>query len=154
MTQPPPSAAQTPIRRPRATPMGRMLSRIFPALPFDEPLESQFRHWYGEQVRARIRMAMWIPMSCLLAVMLAGGPFQAMRDAIFGSQHHSVVDVLRFGLVAPSCIALLIVTYTRAYTRWFALTAQIVAPLHAMSLVTMDILMQPQGYSLSSWIPL
>jgi diguanylate cyclase (GGDEF)-like protein len=46
------------------------------------------------------------------------------------------------------------VSYTRLYERWFRLTAQIVAPLHAASFVAMDLLMQPRGYSLSSCMPL
>lgn len=140
-------------------PVQRMLARVFPTLSFDEPLESQFRRWYAGHVRARIRIAMWIPMSILLVAMLAGGPFQIMRDAIFGSQNPGspnqwIVDILRFGLITPSCAAMLLVTYTRAYTRWFALTAQFVAPIHATCFVAMDILMHAQGYSLSSWIPL
>jgi diguanylate cyclase (GGDEF)-like protein len=46
------------------------------------------------------------------------------------------------------------VSYTQLYERWFRLTAQIVAPLHAGSFVAMDLLMQPRGYSLSSCMPL
>src|SRR4030095_9473556 len=47
-----------------------------------------------------------------------------------------------------------LVSYTALYRRWFSLTAQIVAPVHALSFVVMDILMHPRGYSLSSWMPL
>lgn len=154
MSEPTKATDEKPARRPRVTAVRRMLSRAFPALSFDGPLESQFRRWYSEHVRSRIRSAMWIPMLSLLVVMLAGGPFQTMRDAIFGPHDQPVVDILRFAVIAPSCVAMLIVTYTRHYTRWFARTAQIVAPLHAMCFVVMDVLMHAQGYSLSSWIPL
>lgn len=158
MSNPRPSAehqsTHRPARRPRATLAGKVLSRIFPPLSFDQPLESQFQRWYSEQIRARIRNAMWIPMVSLLVLVLAGGPFTAMRDALFGSHNQVVVDILRLGLITPSCIAILLVTYSEHYTRRFALTAQIVAPIHAMCFVAMDLLMHPQGYSLSSLMPL
>lgn len=131
-----------------------LLSRLVPRLAFAEPLESQFRHWYAEHTRSRIRNAMWIAMGNLLIVMLAGGPFRAMRDAIFGADNQLIVDILRFGLIVPSSIAMLAVSYTRLYGRWFGLTTQIVAPIYAWSFIAMDILMHPQGYSLSSWMPL
>lgn len=148
------TADERPARRLRVRVVRRLLSRVLPSLSFDEPLESQFRQWYSEHIRVRIRSAMWIPMLSLLVAMLAGGVFQTMRDAIFGPHSQPVVDILRFALIAPSCVAMLLVTYTRHYTRWFALTAQIVAPIHAMCFVVMDVLMHAQGYSLSSWIPL
>jgi diguanylate cyclase (GGDEF)-like protein len=131
-----------------------LASRLIPRLVFAEPLESQFRHWYAEHTRSRIRNAMWIAMGNMLLVMLAGGPFRAMRDAIFGPSHALIVDMLRFGVIVPSSIAMLAVSYTRLYGRWFGVTAQIVAPIYAMAFIAMDILMHPQGYSLSSWMPL
>jgi diguanylate cyclase (GGDEF)-like protein len=140
---------QSPATRAKAT-----LARLIPQLAFDEPLEAQFRTWYAEHTRARIRNAMWIAMGNMLVVMLAGGPFRAMRDAIFGPGNQFIVDVLRFGFIVPSSLAMLLVSYTSLYRRWFGLTAQIVAPIYAMSFVAMDIMMHPQGYSLSSWMPL
>jgi diguanylate cyclase (GGDEF)-like protein len=131
-----------------------LASRFLPRLAFAEPLESQFRHWYAEHTRARIRNVMWIAMGNMLLVMLAGGPFRAMRDAIFGPGNELIVNVLRFAFIVPSSIAMLAVSYTRLYGRWFGITTQIVAPIYAMSFIAMDILMHPQGYSLSSWIPL
>lgn len=140
--------------RQRATLVGRLHARIFPALTFDQPLETQFRRWYSDHVRARIRNAIWIPMVSLLIAMLAGGPFHSMREAIFGHENQNFVDILRFALIAPSCIAMLIVAYSDLYTRWFSVVAQITAPIHATSFVAMDILMHAQGYSLSSLMPL
>ncbi|MGH8175858.1 MAG: diguanylate cyclase domain-containing protein [Steroidobacter sp.] len=133
---------------------GALLSRAIPRLSFDEPLESQFSLWYAEHTRSRIRNAMWFAMGNIILVMLAGGPFRAMRDAIFGAENHLIVDALRFGVIAPSAAAMLIVSYSKLYRRWFGLTAQIVAPIHATSFVVMDLLMHPQGYSLSSCMPL
>lgn len=128
--------------------------RWFPRLSFEEPHESRFRAWYAEHTRSRIRNAMWFAMGNIIVVMLAGGPFRTMRDAIFGIDNQLIVDVLRFGLIAPSAAAMLIVSYTDLYRRWFRITAQIVAPIHALAFVMMDNLMQPRGYSLSSWMPL
>ena len=73
-----------------------------PRLTFDEPLESEFRRWYSEHTRSRVRNAMWIAMGNMLVVMLAGGPFREMRNAIFGPENQLIVDVLRFGFIVPS----------------------------------------------------
>jgi diguanylate cyclase (GGDEF)-like protein len=132
----------------------KVAARLVPRLTFEEPLESQFRGWYAEHTRSRVRNAMWIAMGNMLVVMLAGGPFHAMRTAIFGPENELIVDVLRFAFVVPSSLAMLVVSYTHLYRRMFAVTAQIVAVVHALSFVLMDILMQPRGYSLSSWMPL
>jgi len=128
--------------------------RVIPRLAFDEPLETRFRAWYAQHTRSRIRNAMWFAMGNIMLVMLAGGPFRTVRDAIFGAENQWIVDVLRFGVLVPSAAAMLIVSYTKLYERWFRLTAQIVAPLHATSFVAMDLLIQPRGYSLSSCMPL
>jgi diguanylate cyclase (GGDEF)-like protein len=133
---------------------GALWRRLAPRLAFAEPLETQFRCWYAEHTRSRIRNALWFAMGNIILVMLAGGPFRAVRDAIFGAENQVIVDVLRFGVIAPSAAAILVVSYTQLYERWFRLTAQIVAPLHAASFVAMDLLMQPRGYSLSSCMPL
>jgi predicted signal transduction protein with EAL and GGDEF domain len=142
------------MTRPFAARFSDLVARLVPRLSFDEPLETEFRRWHAEHTRSRVRNAMWLAMGNMLVVMLAGGPFREMRDAIFGPENQLIVDVLRFGFIVPSCIAMLLVSYTNLYRRWFSLTAQIVAPVHALSFVVMDILMQPRGYSLSSWLPL
>jgi diguanylate cyclase (GGDEF)-like protein len=142
------------MTRPFAARFSDLVARLVPRLSFDEPLETEFRRWHAEHTRSRVRNAMWLAMGNMLVVMLAGGPFREMRDAIFGPENQLIVDALRFGFIVPSCIAMLLVSYTNLYRRWFSLTAQIVAPVHALSFVVMDILMQPRGYSLSSWLPL
>lgn len=134
--------------------LGALVARVVPRLTFDEPLESEFRRWYSEHTRSRVRNAMWIAMGNMLVVMLAGGPFREMRTAIFGPENQLIVDVLRFGFIVPSSLAMLIVSYTHLYRGWFSITAQVVAAVHALSFVVMDILMHPRGYSLSSWMPL
>ena len=149
-----PGSSESLARKSLAGRASTLLSRFVPRLAFAEPLEAQFRHWYTEHTRARVRNAMWIAMGNLLVVMLAGGPFRAMRDAIFGANHEVIVDSLRFGLIVPSSMAMLAVSYTGLYSRWFGVTTQIVAPIYALSFIAMDILMHPQGYSLSSWMPL
>src|SRR5262245_36383778 len=142
------------MTRPFAARFSDFVARFVPRLTFDEPLEATFRSWYAEHTRSRVRNAMWLAMGNMLVVMLAGGPFREMRNAIFGPENQLIVDVLRFGFIVPSCLAMLLVSYTELYRKWFGLTAQIVAPVHALSFVVMDILMQPRGYSLSSWLPL
>jgi diguanylate cyclase (GGDEF)-like protein len=152
------SASEKPARSPkprqRRTVLGRVLARVFPLLSFDEPLETQFRRWYAQYVRARIRNAMWIPLCSLLLVMLGGGPFSTMRATVLGQEQQTLIDVLRFGLILPTCVAMLLVTYTDLYSRWFSWVAQVVLPLHSICFIALDLLMHKQGYSLSSMMPL
>ena len=97
-------SARPPRRR---TAFGRVIARVFPALTFDEPFETQFRRWYATYVRARIRNALWIPLCCLLIAMLGVGPIGSMRMEILGADQQSFIDILRFAVILPSCLAML-----------------------------------------------
>ena len=143
------SAGSQPARARRSS-LGRRLSRLFPSLTFEKALEAKFNRWYAGHVRARIRNLTWLPLVALLLTLFAGGPFGDLRLAILGSEPGPLLDIVRFGLVLPSCALLFGVTYSRLYTRWYALAAQIVLPLQALSLVLLDRAMEPSGYSLSA----
>jgi diguanylate cyclase (GGDEF)-like protein len=101
-----------------------------------------------------MRNSMWGAMSCLLLITGASVAIPALRSEIFGTHHTLLLQLLAFGLMLPSCLALLIVAYTPLYHRWFARVTQLVAPLHAACFATMHALMVPHGYSLSSWLAL
>ena len=131
---------------------GALLRRA--RLTFDEPLESEFRVWYAEHTRSRIRNAMWFAMGNIILATLASGPFRLVRNEVFGPENQLVVDILCLGLIVPSALALLIVSSMHRYDRWFRVTAQIIAPLHAAAFIAMDLLMQPRGYSLAACMPL
>lgn len=152
MTEPMPIATK-PLAARRGSWLSRLWSRLVPSLAFDPVMEAQFRQWHTQQVRARIRNVIWIPTVALLVAMFAGGPIDELRNAVFGADHQPAVDLLRW-LIAPSCIALLVVAYTRLYAHWFSLTARIVAPVHALIFIAIDILMNTQGYSFSALMPL
>jgi diguanylate cyclase (GGDEF)-like protein len=121
---------------------------------FDATTESEFRTWYLHYVRSRVRAAMWLPLLALLLVLCAPGPFATLRELWFGSRYSLAIEVLRFGIVLPSTLAIMAITYTRLYERYYAVAAQIVAPLHATCFIAMDVMMRPQGYSLSAWMVL
>ena len=121
---------------------------------FDAATETEFRDWYRRYVRSRVRAAMWVPMLALLSVLFAPGPFADLRHAWFGERYTLALEVLRFAVVLPSTAAIMIIAYSRLYKRFYSLAAPIVAPLHAICLIAMDIMMRPQGYSLSSWMVL
>ena len=144
----------TPVQIPPRRSPANAFSKYFGALAFEEPLESQFRTWYAERMRARMRNSMWAAMGCLLLITSASVAIPALRSEIFGTHHTLLLRLLAFGLMLPSCLALLVVAYSSLYQRWFARVTQFVAPLHAACFVTMHALMQPQGYSLSSWLAL
>lgn len=125
-----------------------------PHLQFDAQAEREFRRWYANYVRARVRAAIWIPLAILLLLLFAPGPFTQLRAAWFGSDPSQNIDILRFGLVLPSTLAIFAITYTNLYHRYYAMAAQIVAPIHAASFIMMDMMMRPQGYALTSWLVL
>ena len=147
------SPAQLP-RPPLRHPLAGALSKYLGSLAFAEPLESQFRLWYAERMRARMHNSMWAAMTCLMLITIASVAVTGLRSEIFGASHARLLQLLAFGLMLPSCLGLLIVAYSRLYLHWFARVTQLVAPLHAACFVTMHVLMQPQGYSLSSWMAL
>jgi len=149
-----PGSSKESMRPPVNDPVATRLSHFAPDVVFDEPFESQFGPWYTEHSRTRIRRTMWIAMGTLLVIMLAEGPFRVLREMVFGTAHSHWIDLLRFGFIVPSSVAMLVVSYTSLYQRWFGVTTHIVAPVYALSFVAMDILMQPQGYDLSAWMPL
>lgn len=121
---------------------------------FDPNTEREFRDWYQRYVRGRVRAALWLPILALMLVLFAPGPFADLRLAWFGAGYTLALEVLRFAVVLPSTVVLLIVAYTGLYRRYYSFTAQIVAPLHAICIIAMDIMMRSQGYSLSAWMVL
>ena len=129
-------------------------ARLLPPLAFHEPLETTYRAWYVHHARARMRYTMLPAMGLLLLCALAGGPFADMRAALFNPTQQPLVDALRFGLLAPTAIAMCVVIYTNLYERWLNITSQYVCLAQGLCFVAFDVLMREQGYSLSSWMPL
>ncbi len=95
-----------------------------------------------------------MPLVTLILVLYAPGPFAELRGAWFGETHQLAIDILRFGVVLPTTLAIAAITYTSLYDRFYAIAAQVVAPLHATCFIAMDVMMRAQGYSLSSWLVL
>jgi diguanylate cyclase (GGDEF)-like protein len=123
-------------------------------LRFDDKTETEFRRWYLNYVRNRVRAAAWMPLVTLLLVLYAPGPFSELRAAWFGERYAFAIEILRFGIVLPSTVVIALITYTSLYQRFYPIAAQIVAPLHATCFIAMDVMMRPQGYSLSAWLVL
>jgi len=121
---------------------------------FDATEELEFRKWYLNYVRGRVRAAGWMPLVTLALVLYAPGPFSEIRAAWFGANYPVAIEVLRFCVVLPSTLAIAIITYTSLYHRFYGIAAQVVAPLHATCFIAMDVMMRPQGYSLSAWLVL
>ncbi|HYM35192.1 MAG TPA: diguanylate cyclase [Steroidobacteraceae bacterium] len=105
-------------------------------------------------VRARVRGSGWMPLVTLMLVLYAPGPFADLRAAWFGSNYSVAIEILRFGVVLPSTLMIATITYTSLYQRFYPIAAQIVAPLNAACFIAMDVMMRPQGYSLSTWLVL
>lgn len=130
------------------------LAKLLPPLSFAEPLESQYRNWHTDHARERVRYTMLPAMSLLLIVAMAGAPFRQLRETLFAPEQMAIVDMLRFGVLLPTCTAMLLVTYTKLYSRWHGLVAPAVSLLQSLCIVAFDLLMHRQGYSLSSVLPM
>lgn len=130
------------------------LGRLLPSLTFAPPLEDQYRNWHIEHARERVRYSMLPAMGVILILALAGGPFANLRETLFAADQQKFVDLLRFGLVLPTCTMMLLVTYIKSYSRWLPFTAPIVAMVQGLCLITFDLLMHRQGYTLSAVMPM
>src|SRR5687768_8567714 len=93
-------------------------------------------------------------MGVILILALAGGPFAELRHTLFAADQQRMVDMLRFGVILPTCTAMLLVTYTRVYSLWLPFTAPPVAMIQGLCLIIFDLLMQRQGYTLSAVMPM
>lgn len=132
----------------------RRRARWLPPLVFDEPLESQYRQWRTSHSRERIKFTMAPAMLLLLILALAGGPVADLRATLFSPQQTPIVDALRFGVLAPTCILMLLVTYSRLHERWLLIAAPLVVVLQGVCMVVFDLMMNQQGYSLSAVMPM
>ena len=129
-------------------------AKLLPPLSFAEPLESQYRNWHTDHARERVKYTMLPAMGVLLIVSLAGGPFRELRETLFAPDQMIIVDLLRFGVLLPTCTAMLLVTYTKLYSRWLGFAAPAVSLLQSLCIVAFDQLMYRQGFSLSSVLPM
>lgn len=143
-----------PPRNQHRNPLRERLARLLPPLSFAEPLESQYRHWHADHARERVKYTMAPAMGVLLIVCLAGGPFRELRETLFAPDQMGIVDLLRFSVLLPTCMAMLLVTYVKPYTRWLGYAAPAVALLQSLCIIGFDLLMYRQGYTLSSVLPM
>ncbi len=138
-----------------ARPRGRQrVFRWLPSLVFSEPLESHYRQWHAGHSRERVKYTMAPAMVLLLILALAGGPVADLRATLFSPEQFPIVDALRYGVIAPSCILMLLVTYSSLYQRWMRIAAPVVVVLQGLCMVWFDLMMNQQGYSLSAIMPM
>lgn len=128
--------------------------RWLPPLIFSEPLESQYRQWHAGHSRERVKYTMAPAMLLLLILALAGGPVAALRATLFSPEQAPIVNALRYGVIAPTCILMLVVTYSSLYQRWMRIAAPIVVVLQGLCMVWFDLMMNQRGYSLSAVMPM
>lgn len=128
--------------------------RWLPPLVFDEPLESQYRQWHATHSRERVKYTMAPAMALLFILALAGGPVAELRATLFSPQQMPIVDALRYGVLAPTCILMLLVTYSPLHQRWMRVAAPIVVVLQGLCMVWFDLMMDQQGYSLRAVMPM
>lgn len=130
------------------------VARLLPPLTFAQPLESQYRNWHIEHARERVQYSMLPAMGVILILALGGGPFAELRYTLFAVDQQHIVDLLRFAVVLPTCTAMLLVTYTKVYSRWLPRIAPMIAMIQGLCLIGFDLMMQKQGYTLSAVMPM
>lgn len=146
---------QPPFRSsPRRRPFRERIGRLLPPLTFAQPVESQYRNWHIEHARERVQYSMFPAMSVILILALAGGPVAELRHTLFAADQQRIVDLLRFAVILPTCAAMLLVTYTKVYSRRLPFTAPPVAMIQGLCLIMFDLLMHRQGYTLSAVMPM
>jgi diguanylate cyclase (GGDEF)-like protein len=120
----------------------------------DLQTEREFRAWYVAFVRLRVRTAIWLPLILIAVTLCAGGPFARLRQLWFADNYPVALDIIRLGVILPWTMGMLFVVYTPLYRRWYTAAARFIAPIHGLCIVALDVMMRPQGYSLSSWMVL
>ncbi len=121
---------------------------------FEATVEREFHSWYVNFTRPRVRAAIWLPLIVILATACAGGPFAELRAKWFADGYPLMIDGLRFGVILPWTVAMLVIVYTPLYQRWYSTAAQVIAPVHGVSVLLADAMMRAQGFTLSSWVVL
>ena len=125
-----------------------------PDLSFKPVAEAKFQRWLADHVAGRVRSASWFTLGLVLLALFAGGPFRNMRDTVFGERPLLEFELLRSGVILPCTIAMLAITYSRLYRRYYLSVATLIAPVYCAAFVGLDWLMQAQGHSSSAWMVL
>ena len=128
---------------------------IWPAdLSFRPVAEVKFLRWFTDYNSGKVRSSAWLAFGLGLVALFADGPFREMRDTLFGEQPSLGFDLIRCAVILPCALTLLVITYSRLYSRYYLPVATVIAPIYCAAFVALDWLMQGQGYSLSSWMVL
>jgi diguanylate cyclase (GGDEF)-like protein len=106
----------------------QQLRQGFPWLRFRAPLETEFRVAYREQIRGQMQVNLWLGVGLIAAIML-------IERFAFTQELNDGLDPLRMTAIVPALLAVLIITYTRYYTRIFDPMVQLLAPLFGISIV-------------------
>lgn len=128
---------------------------LWPApLSFAPHAERKFLIWYTDYISGKVRSGLWFALGLMLVLLFANGPFHDIRQTAFGESPGAWFELLRIGLILPSALLMLAVTYSRYYSRYYVRVASIIAPLLCVACIGLDLLMYQQGYLLSSWMVL
>src|SRR5262245_24036714 len=90
----------------------QQLRKGFPWLRFRAPLEQEFRVAYRDQIRGQMRVNLWLGLGLIAAITL-------IERFAFAQELNEGLDPLRVAAIIPALLAVLIVTYTRHYSRFF-----------------------------------
>jgi len=119
----------------------------FPWLRFGEPLESEFRYAYREQMQRQIRINLWLALVLMAA--LFGVSYWTLSGEITAN-----LDAIRYTIVGPALLVVLSVTYTRFYERFYQPLVQVLAPLFGVTIVVEALFAARLGVSLFSAVVL
>jgi diguanylate cyclase (GGDEF)-like protein len=112
----------------------------FRGLRFMQPLESEFREAYRDQIRPQLRFNLWLGLALMLG-------FFTIGHIALAAELNSGLDKLRLALVVPTLSAGLALTYTSYYQRWFGVVAQVLAPVFGVGVVAEALIAAQHGVS-------
>lgn len=113
------------------SPVAAQLRHGFRRLRFEAALEQQFRDDYLRVNQTQLRLNLFMAVILVTA-------FAVLDRTLLDESTQRVPDLLRFALIVPLLLMLIIVSYTRAYLRWYPRLVKIAVPLAAVGVVVIE----------------
>jgi diguanylate cyclase (GGDEF)-like protein len=122
--------------------------------PSDLDSAQQFKEHYAITAQRHVQLGLWFSMGVTFLLIFGPGPIAELRSAMLGDDQMLTFNVLRFGIMLPTAIAIIAVAYSRFYKLYFPVAAQIVILIHVVCLTCVEVMVHRQDYSIAVWMAL
>jgi diguanylate cyclase (GGDEF)-like protein len=129
------------------SPHAQQLSRGFPRLVFEAPLEEEFRQAYRNESLPQVRRNLW------LAVIFVVG-FSLLTHMVLEAEINRRLDLIRVVMFGPILVGGMAIVYSQLYHRYYALACQITAPVFGIGVVVIAVIAALHGVNLISTVVL